>query len=62
LRIEGEESKLTGKIEYQWHNLIITCWQNITDTVAYWTEVCLYGDAIGENPYKKLAGFVQFIL
>jgi len=36
--------------------------QNVTDTVAYWTEVCLYGDSIGENPYKKLDGFAQHIL
>jgi len=29
------------------------CWQNVTDTAAYWTEVCLYEDVIGENPYKN---------
>jgi len=53
LGIEGEESKFTGKIEYHRQNLIIICWQNVTDTVAYWTEVCLYGDAIGENPHEN---------
>jgi len=41
LGIEGEESKFTGKIEYQWQNLMIICWQNVIDTAAYWTEVCL---------------------
>jgi len=35
--------------------------QNVAGTVAYWIEVCLYADAIGENPYKKLAGFSQRI-
>ena len=35
---EGERSKFTGKIEYQWQNLIIVCWQNVTQTVAY----CLF--------------------
>jgi len=51
---EGEGSKFTSKIEYQWQNLIIVCWQIVTDTVAYsWTAVCLYGDAIEENPYEN---------
>jgi len=59
---EGEESKFTGRIEYQWQNFIIICWQNVNDTVACWTEVCLYGDAVGENPYEKLSGFAQCIL
>jgi len=40
LGIGGVESKFTGKIEYQWQNLIIICWQNVTD-IAYWAEVCL---------------------
>jgi len=39
--------------------LIIVRWQNVTDTVEYWTEVCLYGEAVGENPWEKLAGFPQ---
>ena len=42
--------------------MILVRWQNVTDTVAYWTEVYLYGDAIGENPYEKFAGFAQRIL
>jgi len=53
LRIEDEENKFTGKIEYQWQNLIIICWQNVTGTVAYCTAVCVYGYAIGENPYEN---------
>jgi len=56
------ESEVIGKIEYHWPHLIIVPWQNVTDTVAYWTEVCLYEDAIGENKYKKVAGFAQGIL
>jgi len=24
----------------------IVRWRNVTKTVAYWTKVCLYGDAI----------------
>jgi len=60
----GIESEVIGKIEYQWQNLIIVRLQNVTDTVAYWTEVGLYlcGDAIGENPCEKLTGFAQRIL
>jgi len=43
--------------------LIIVRWQNVNiDTVEYWTEICLYGDAVGENPYEKLAGFAQCVL
>ena len=61
--IESEESKLIGKTEYQWHNLIIVRWQKITDTVAYWTEVCFCMEMPSEkNPHEKLAGFAQRIL
>jgi len=35
---------------------------NVTDAVAYWVEISLYKDAIGENTYKKRAGFAQRIL
>jgi len=58
----GIESEVVRKTEYQWKHLIIVRWQNVTDTVACYTEVCLYEDAIGENPYKKLAGFPQHLL
>jgi len=49
----GIESKVIGNIEYHWQHLIIVPWQNVTYPVAYWTEVCLYEDAIGENTCKK---------
>jgi len=35
----------------------IVPWQNVTDAVAYRTEVCLYEDAIGENTCKKTGWF-----
>jgi len=37
--------------------LIIVRWQNVTDTVEYWTEVCLCGDAVGEKPIRKTGRF-----
>jgi len=53
----GIEGEAIWNIEYQvqWQNFTIFRWQNIIDTAAYsnWTEVCLYGDAIGENPYTN---------
>jgi len=55
------QSEAIGKFEHHWQHLIIP-WQNVTDTVAYWAEISLYKDAIGENTYKKLAGFAQRIL
>ena len=33
--------------------------QNVAGTVAYWIEVCLYADAIGENPYKNWLVFLS---
>jgi len=30
--------------------------------MTYWTEVCLYGDAVGENPHEKLTCFSQHIM
>jgi len=56
------KSEAIGKIEYHWPHLIIVSWHNVTDRVAYWTEVCLFEDAIGENKHGKLAGFAQHIL
>jgi len=58
----GIESEVIGEIEYHWQHLINIRWQSVTDTVAYWTEVFLYGDAIRGNNYKKLAAFAQHIL
>jgi len=57
----GIDSEVIRKIEYHWQHSVIVPWQNVTDAVAYWTEVCLYEDAIGENT-KKPPGFAQHIL
>ncbi|XP_058637405.1 uncharacterized protein LOC131543715 [Onychostoma macrolepis] len=51
-----------GKIERQWQNLPYVHWQNVDNTEKLWTEVHLYRDAAGDNPFKELCNLALTVL
>jgi len=53
----GIESEVTRKIQYQWQHLIFVRWQNVTDTVAYWTEVMFVWRYYRRKPIQKTGWF-----
>lgn len=49
-------------IETQWRAINYTQWNNITDTLLFWSEVREYEDSTGTNPFKELCDFAFSVL
>ncbi|KNC34558.1 hypothetical protein FF38_13864 [Lucilia cuprina] len=48
-------------LELQWQKLTSYEWENQKKAIEFWIQVYEYKNAVNENPFKELSGFVMFI-
>lgn len=50
------------EIKQQYDNINFVKWENVEDTVHFWSEVLKYEDSGGNNPFMSLAKFAIMML
>lgn len=58
----GKTDNEICKIESQWSSIHLLKWNELNDTIKFWTEAHNYRDACRSNPFEELSNFVLQIL
>ena len=56
------DADVLTRVDFQWKNLSLIHWSEVTDCVKFWTEVSLYMDSTGQNPFRELVNVAFAVL
>lgn len=58
----GIRSAVLSDIDLQWQKINFVEWENVTDTVQFWSEVSKYEDASKQKPFSELCNLAKILL